>query len=166
MPIFLFAHIDTDLARIESGLFSKMIFLDYDYKDKLIDGKVVIYILYDSPEHEEIAEEFVNFLNNKDVLNTTISAKKCSYNSFKRELPTAYITILEEKNMKKISNKLIYQERLVFASDKSLIGYAMVSIYLGSRIMPIINPKLIKEGNIELRPIIFKVAKVYGDDED
>lgn len=165
IPMILFASIDTEFVRIESRLFSKMIFLDYDYKKKLLNGEVVVYILYDSSDHKVIAQEFVEYLNNKKILGTKIRAKEFNIKNLKNELPTAYIAILEPENMKKIVNKLISYRRLIFTSDNSLIGYAMASIYLGSRIVPIINPKLIKLSNIELRPIIFKVAKVY-DDED
>jgi len=164
-PLLLFAYIDTDLIHIKGRLFSKMIFLDYDYEKKLVNGEVVIYILYDSYEHKIIAEEFVKELNGKDVLDRKVRAKKIDIKNLQNDTPTAYITILESKNMKIIHNTLILKNRLIFTSDKNLIDYAMASIYLGSRIAPIINPKLIKHGGIELRPIIFKVAKVY-DDED
>ena len=164
IPMIMFARMDAQLVSIEGKLFSKMVFLDYEYKKKLLNGKVVIFILYDSLEYKKIAKEFVKELNGKKILGTNVRAEAVNIKQIGKEVPTAYIAVLKPENMKSLADKVISKKRLIFTSDKNLIDYAMVSIYLGSRIVPIINPKLIKSSGIELRPIIFKVAKVYDNE--
>jgi hypothetical protein len=81
-----------------------------------------------------------------------------------KSLPTAYIAVLDSEHMAIVAKKLISQKRLLFAYQPNLIPYAMVSIEMGHRLLPLVHPKLLKLGGIELRPIIFKVAKVYDND--
>jgi TRAP-type mannitol/chloroaromatic compound transport system permease small subunit len=44
-----------DIAKIEAKLFSKIIFLDYRLNEKLIDGKVIVHIIYDDLKNRKIA---------------------------------------------------------------------------------------------------------------
>lgn len=166
LPALLFAHIENEIIGIESKLFGKILFLDYDYKDKLVDGKVLFYIVYDSKKSKKIAKEFAKNLKGKRVLGVEFDAKLVSINRIKKGIPTAYIAILNMKNMSIAKKRAIAVGRLLFVMDRDAMKHAMVSVYLGSKIVPIINIKLIKSSGIELRPIIFKVAKVYENDKD
>lgn len=162
-PLFLFAYIHRDLVRIEAKLFSKIIFLDYDYRKKLVNGEVVVLILHDSSSHEEIAKKFAEELDGKKVFGKNIRVITDA-EKIKHITPTAYLAVLEPENMKALLNKLISKKRLIFTSYEDQIDNAMVSVYLGNRIVPAINPILLKKSGIELRPIIFKVAKVYDNE--
>ena len=164
IPLSLFAYIHKDLVRIEVNLFSKIIFLDYNYREKLVNGEVVIFILYDTSAHKEIAKKFAKELEGKKVFGKKIRVVTDS-TKIDHIAPTAYLAILELEKMKALLDKLISKKRLIFTSYEGQIDYAMVSVYLGNRIVPAINPILLKKSGIELRPIIFKVAKVY-DNED
>ncbi|RUM44443.1 MAG: hypothetical protein DSY46_05650 [Hydrogenimonas sp.] len=165
LPLILFADVDEKLVKIESKLFSKIIFLDYDYQQKLQNGHVTMAILYDTTSHQHIAESFVKFLNNQKLFGERIKAWAVDVRSMvNQQPPTAYITVLERDQMATVSQELIKKKRLLFSYQPSLIKYAMVTIEMGHRILPFINPKLLKLGGIELRPIIFKVAKVYNYD--
>jgi len=166
-PFLLFAQIESEIIRIESKLFSKVLFLDYDYKDKLVNGKALFYVVYDSKNSKMIAKEFAKNLNGKRVLGVEFKTELISINRVKNGVPTAYIAISKNvKNMTIIKRRAVEVSRLLFVMDNEAIKNAMVSIYLGSKIVPIINIELIKSSGIELRPIIFKVGKVYNNDED
>ena len=115
IPLLLFAYMHRDLVRIEANLFSKIIFLDYDYSKKLINGEVVILILHDTSLHEEIAKKFAEELDGKEVFGKKIrvitGTEKMEYIT-----PTAYLAILKPKNMKVLLNRLISKNRLIFTS--------------------------------------------------
>jgi len=165
IPLILFADVDEKLVKIESKLFSKIIFLDYDYQQKLQNDQVTIEILYDTKANRYIAEHFVKVLNQQRVFGKTIRAWAVDIRSMiDQHIPTAYIVVLKSDQGVMISQQLIKKKRLLFAYRPDLIQYAMVTIEMRHRIVPFINPKLLKLGGIELRPIIFKVAKVYNYD--
>lgn len=167
IPLALFAYretIGTELVKIESKLFSKIIFLDYNYRKKLVNGEVVIFIIHDGASDEEVAEKFAEELDGKKIFGKKIRVI-IDTTLIKKIVPTAYIIIAEPINAEVLLERLISKNRLIFVTYEDQIEYGMVSVHLGSRIVPIINTKILKRGNIELRSLIFKVAKVYGDED-
>ena len=148
------------LIRLEATLYAKMVFLDYEFQKKLQDGKVAFVILYDSPKHRRIALEFAAALNGSEVLGRRVTAEVFRIDRFDNKRATAYIAVLSEKHLKQLADRLPIG-RLLFVYDETLIPYGMVSMRVGVRMTPVINPVRLKRAGIELRPIIFKVAKVY-----
>ena len=153
---------DMKLIRLEAMLFGKMIFLDYDVADKRLGREVVVYVVYDTKSHEAIARKFVRVLDGMELFGQKVRAEAVAVKGLKKlPVPTAYIAVTDEKRLTPLIREAVARKRLLFAYDEQAIPHAMIAIELGTRIVPVINPQLLKEAKIELRPIVFKVAKVY-----
>ncbi|GEM_PF-1976154 len=162
LPTLLVTDMVTPLVKVESKLYSRMVFLDYDYAKKMVDGNVEIAVLYDTGDHFEIAKRFAQDLGQKQMLGKSVAVRLHDVNDFERVgIPTAFITVLETQKLKKIAKALISKKRLVFVYDEANIAYGMVGIRLGANIVPVINIENLIQAGINLRPIVFQVAKVY-----
>ena len=149
---------------LEAQLYGKIFFLDYRHQEKLIDGALKFVILYDTPEHRHIAESYKRALDGKSVMHTPVTVALFPYETGAKEDASAYIAVLQKDNLEKIHETLLRRKRLIFVDDKNALAYGMIGVEVGTRLIPLINPEMIKSADIELRPIIFKVAKVWHAD--
>jgi hypothetical protein len=165
LPWLLFSqNIDTRLLEVEATLFEKILFLDYDIDKKLIQKSARLYVVYKTGSQKQIATMIAKFLDNRKFHNTPLKASAVSIGQLKRlPAPTAYISVLSQKEASQLSQIAIQNHRLLFAYHPKDIAYAMISLQIDARVVPVINPATLKRGNIQLRPIIFKVAKIYRE---
>jgi len=147
--IFSFATaIDKNLLLIEAKLYPKIALLINDLSAK---KKINIAIIANN-KTLEIATEFKNFI---------LENKKFKVNIVKEANLKYDVYILTYDVDKSVLKKLIKNKKVIFTIYPNKINNAMFSIYIGPRIYPYINPKLIKEAKIKINPIIFKVGKIY-----
>jgi len=153
-----------DMTEIEAKLFSKVIFLDYHLEDKLIDNKVVVHIIYDDYKNRKIAKIFKKLLDKKKIYSKIFQAKTYNFKKISEVIPTFYIIVMFEKNLKTIFPILLERKRLIFGYYENLIKYCTMTLALESKVKLAINVDVIRKTKIELKPIIFKVAKSYESD--
>ncbi|WP_187647642.1 hypothetical protein [Nitrosophilus labii] len=166
IPILLLANsLDKKIVELESKIYPKIIFLDYKIEKKLVDNEVLIHIIYDTKYHKTIAEFFKDILDNKIIYNKKFNVKLVSYQESLKEVPTAYIVVLKKDNVENIEPKFRKNGRLIFSFKDDNIKYSLVSLFFGAKVLPIVNLKLLKEYGIELKPIIFKVAEIYNEND-
>jgi len=147
--IFTFATaIDKNLLLIEAKLYPKIALLINDLSAK---KKIKIAIVANKKTFE-IAKEFKNFISENKKFNVNVVKK----------IDLKYdIYILTYDIDKTLLEKLIKNKKIIFTIYPDKINDAMFSIYIGPRVYPYINPKLLKEAKIKINPIIFKVGKIY-----
>jgi hypothetical protein len=149
------------LVALQAMLYAKMLFLDYDVRKKLVNKKARFVVVYDTPEHARIAKLFVQALQGKEVMGTPIEAVAIPLERLSDRPRSAVIAVLEPDRLAKIAASLQKEGRLLFGYDVASIPYVAVTIEIGTRIVPYINPSVLREAGIQMRPILFKVAKVY-----
>jgi hypothetical protein len=159
------SSIDT-VVRIESKLYAKLIFLDYEVEKKLIDGKVRIVVLYDTPEHRQIARRFVQALDGMALFHHAVEATATEQARWKGRVAdaTAYIAVLAPASLQKVYGRIVEGGRLLFGYFPDQPDFVTISITIGSRVVPVVNARLLKRSGIQMRPILFKVAKVAHAD--
>ncbi len=142
-----------ELLYIESKLYPKIIMLDKSVNKK---EKIVFDILYDE-ENYHIAKVMSQLLR-KNGVDTRLD-------KIPRYCKNADAYILVTKNVsERFINNLLRSKKLIFSVYPDMIKNSMISVYIGIKVKPIINPSLIKKGYIKLNPILLKVAKIYEED--
>jgi len=139
--------IDKNLLLIEAKLYPKIAMLINDLSTK---KKINIAIVANN-NTLEIANEFKKFIANNKFEVKIIKKIDLKYD--------VYILTYDIK--KTTLQMLISNRKIVFTIYPDKINHAMFSIYIGPRVYPYINPKLLKEAKIKINPIIFKVGKIY-----
>jgi len=137
-----------DLMVIESKLYSKIIKL-HTHKENVKIGIVCDKI---PCENAKKLKKFFKLNNISSFIITKNNLKNAD----------AYI-LTAKKPSKECINVLLKRQRLIFSLYPENIKYAMISIYVGSKIKLLINPKFIKKANIRINPIFFKVGKIYEE---
>jgi hypothetical protein len=147
--IFVRAYNLNNILVIEARLYPKIIRLQRGMQNK---KNLKIAIIY-STKTLNYALKLSNLLKQEGIKSFLI----------KKGLKKADAYILTVKKIKpEFLNSLLKQKRIIFTIYPGDLKYAMVGITIGVRILPMINPKLIKKSGIFLNPIIFQVSKVYN----
>lgn len=163
-PVTLSGSPDVDeLTTLKATLYTKILFLDYDVKKKLIDDKVVFVVVYDTPQAKKKARSFAEAASHRRVMGHEVVVESVDVGSKSIPEATAYVLFLSDRHLPKAVDRLIAKRRLIFVNSPEYLKYGMITLDVGTRVVPVINPLFIKRAGIELRPIIFKVAKVWHD---
>jgi hypothetical protein len=155
---FLFSFDMNSFLIIESKLYPRIIKLNRDLENK---ERIKIAIIYNE-ESKDYAYKLKRLLKNYFVF--TFDVKNLSY----KLLLKFDVIILGAKIDNSLLNKLINSKKFIFSLYPNDVSNAMVGIYVGARVVPFINPYLIKKAKIKIDPIIFAVSKIYegSNDED
>jgi hypothetical protein len=145
----LFAYNLKQILRLEARLYPKIMRLDESLANKKTLRIGIVY----SKKTYDYAAFLAKLLKNQNV-----KADLLSENDLKEE--DAYILTVK-KVKKSVLKKLLSYKKLIFTIYPGELKNAMIGIYIGVRILPMINPYLIKKEKIYLDPIIFEVSKVY-----
>ncbi|GAB6044872.1 hypothetical protein JCM11957_04700 [Caminibacter profundus] len=145
---FLLAIDMNSLLLIESKLYPKIIKLNKEYEEK---KTIKIAVLYDS-KSKKYAHKLKELMKSYIVVPINVN----------RKIPLDFdVYILGTNIEKNLVGKLINSRKLIFALYPNDVSNAMIGIFIGVKVVPLINPKLLKLAKIQLNPIIFKVAKIY-----
>jgi hypothetical protein len=147
----MFANIN-ELLYIEAKLYPKIIKIS---RLQRRHKKIVIDLLYDKASLG-VAKKMAEFLKKNGVVVLMDEIPNISK-------ADAYILVTKHIS-KKFKQKLLKTKKLIFSIYPEMIKDSMISIYIGVKVKPIINPYLIKKASISLNPIILKVAKIYEED--
>jgi len=140
--------LDKNILLIEAKLYPKIAMLTNDFaKKKVIKVAIISNKLY---------------LNDANVLKKFLSKNKNLKIEIIQSINLNYdVYILTSKIDKFHLQTLIKNKKIIFALNPNNIENAMFSIFIGARVYPYINPKLLKEAKIKINPILLKVGKIY-----
>jgi hypothetical protein len=146
--IFMYGMDINSLMLIEAKLYPKIIKLNECLNKK---KNIKIAILYDS-ESKRYAIKLKKLM--KDYNITLIDFNKII--SFNYD-----VYINGAKINKNILNKLIKFKKMIFSLYPNDVSDSMIGLYIDVRILPLINPYIIKEAEININPVIFAISKIY-----
>ena len=161
--------INESLLKIHATLVPKISLMDYDFKAKAIDNKIIIVLYYDNTEYKSAI-----YLKNKIELKYengingyTINCKLVNYTDAKViKANIIYLFPSKKENILKVTNFAKEVKALTFAYlEDYLVDDIMISVKIGSRVKPIINLSSIKANKICLRPILVKISEIYTSSE-
>lgn len=154
------------LTTLHAKIFHKIILLDKDLKTKVVDGHVIIHILYEESDYYD-AKNF------RDLIKKFIEIKY--------PYPSK-IKLVEYKNIQKIktstalflldSSKKSIREAVEVSKKLKVISYSynpdflelgvVLSLDVGKTIKPYINFNSVKENQLRFNPIIIRISKGYN----
>ena len=141
IPFLLFCKDISSLILIESKLFPKIAEINLNKTPK-------IAIVYDD-KTKKIASKMHKLIKNSSMIKNL----DLSYDSY------IFVKKIEKKELK----ELIKNKKIVFTIYPEDINNAMFSIYIGIKIYPYLNAKLIKQAKIRINPILLKVSKIHEE---
>jgi viroplasmin and RNaseH domain-containing protein len=148
----IFAYDINDLLKIEAKLYPKIIKLE----KTTLNNTLKIAIIYNHSS-QKLAKKFSLLLKKENIISYPVF--------YKNPIPKANAYVLTFKNVTPtLFNKLLKRKKLIFNIYPNELEYSMVGVYIGLKVKPLINPKLIKKANIKLNPIIFRVSEVYENE--
>ncbi len=159
-----------DLLRIHASIMPKTVFMDYDFKKRLVNGKIAVCILSkqnDIPQARELAR-YINKLYSNGINGFKITTNVVSYQKFiKSSCPGAtifYILPAGRHIMEQVINK-IGKSGIIFTYSPRYLKYgAHVSLKIKYRVKPVINLEALKKSGISLRPALLRISDLYSPD--
>ncbi len=149
LGIILFAgELNENLLYIEAKLYPNIMML----VDNLNCKKNIKIAIVSNKQNIKIAQKYKNYFPKNKKFKITI-LKKLNL-SFDVYIFTYQAQKTEIKN-------LVKNKKIIFTLLPNNVQNAMFGIYIGIKVYPFINPFLLKEANIRINPIIFKVGKIY-----
>ena len=148
----------------QAKVFPKIILLDNNFEDKLLENSVVLTILY-----EEIDYSVVEILKDKiekeykSLKDYNLKVNSLKYSEFNaNKLSTAYILLLgKDEKILEISKILSSNNRLTFAYDNSYLDLGVIfGLSITSKVDILLNIEALKNSKIELQNSIFSVVKI------
>jgi len=155
---------NTDIIRIHTKVFPKILLLDTEIDQKLVDGAIKVIILY--------TEEDIKIANTlkEEMLHLYPLLKDYPFQVVIREYKhfdeteavTAYYQLLGNKESVMSVNESANKNSLItFSYDKSYLDYGtLMSLNISNSVSPYLNLASLKQSNIILNNIIYKIAKI------
>jgi|GEM_PF-2919349 len=163
----VFANVDT-FIKFEAKIFPKIVLFDKDFKSKLIDNRVILNIIY-CDENRKLAhlfkknvfKKYGDKIKNYDLVLNLIE-------DVDLELDKKATGVVFLCDFKGIDEKIkFYNENriITFGLDESFLEKgALISMYIGKRVKPFINKKIISEYKINFLFSFTKISKFYIKD--
>lgn len=166
LELSLFANsvYNSNILDLQSKVFPKIILLDNNFEDKLVENSVVLTILY-----EEIDYDVVEILKDKiekeynSLKDYNLEVNSLKYSEFDiNNLSTAYIFLIgKEDKISEISKILTNKNRLSFAYNNSYLDLGVIfGLSITSKVDIFLNLEALKNSKIELQNSIFSVVKI------
>ena len=145
----LFSYDIDEILIIDAKLFPKIVMLNQNIKKE----NLKIGILTDK-KNEENAKKLKKYLGFNGY-RSYILKDDYFFDNY-----DAYIVITERFSMSVIK-KIAKNKKLIFGAFPESIKFTMISIYVGTKIKPILNLSFIRKSRIKINPILIKVSKIY-----
>lgn len=149
---------------MHAKVFPKMLLSDTQIDDKLVNGAIKVIILYSDDDliiANKLKSQMIRLypLLKKYPFHITLK----EYQQFDpTENATAYYELVGDKKSLQIVNKSAQKNsRITFAYKSDYLDYGtLMSLYVSDKVSPYISSEALKESNIILDNIIYKIAKI------
>lgn len=154
----------TGMIDIQARIFPKIVLSDTKIEDKLVNGSIKIIILY-SEEDIKVAN-----LLKAQMLHFYPLLKEHPFHIELKEYPqfdpaenaTAYYELFgDKKSIQSVNKTAQKNSRITFSYDSDYLDYGtLMSLHVSNKVSPYISTEVLKQSNIVLDTIIYKIAKI------
>lgn len=155
---------NADIISIHAKVFPKILLIDTKIEEKLVDGAIKVVILYTEDDIKianTLKEEMFRLYPLLRGHPFQVATKE--YKEFDAtEAVTAYYQLLGDKESVMSVNQSAQKNSLItFSYDRSYLDYGtLMSLYISDKVSPYISLESLKQSNIILDNIIYKIAKI------
>ncbi len=166
LPLFAQSYND-HILKIEANIIPRIILMDYKFKEKLVDGKIAIDIVYDPIDlpHAKRIKKFFEEKYPAGIKGYPIDITLIPYSQLAEQPPKATLYYLMDSSAQTIIqaiNRSRQSRILVFTHDSQNLKHgAHVSLRIDKKIVPYINPASLKASGIVLRPALLSISELY-----
>lgn len=154
--------------RMHANILPRVVLMDYNFKKKLIDNKIVITVVYETEDYyaalqlkQFIEDKFRHGINHIPV---EIELLEASSLSEKNRATIFYLLQLDKTHLKKLVHIANTHDAVTFSYDKRDLHQGInLSTILTKTIKIIINIESLKENNITFRPVMISSSEVFRD---
>lgn len=165
--IVLSSSINESMLKIHATLVPKMLFMDYNFEEKISDNTISILISYDKSDYisakqlqREIQYRYPNGLKSYKISIVLVPYSKLDI--YTKEMNIYYIFPSSDKNIDKVLKIAKRSNAFTFSYlNDNLENGVMCSLLIGSKVKPILNLDAIKSSNIIFRPVLLKISEIY-----
>lgn len=155
---------NSGMIDMHAKVFPKMLLSDTKIDDKLVNGSIKIIILY-SDEDITIANKLkAQMLHLYPLLKEhPFHVMLKEYQQFDpAENATAYYELFgDKKSIQNVNKWAQKNSRITFSYQSDYLDYGtLMSLYVSDKVSPYINTEALKQSNIILDNIIYKIAKI------
>jgi hypothetical protein len=149
---------------IHAKVFPKMLLSDTKIETKLVNGAIKIIILYSDEDiaiANKLKTQMIRFYPMlKDHPFHVVLKEYQQFDS--EESTTAYYELLGDKKKVQSVNKTAQKNsRITFSYESDYLDYGtLMSLYVSDKVSPYISADVLKQSNIILDNIIYKIAKI------
>ncbi len=162
------AGLNDDLLRIHANIVPKTVLMDYDFRDKLVDGHITVTVLcmrndlyYARNLKKYIERKYAAGLEDMGV---RVNIK--TYRDFSgKPQPRStifYLLPAPAPTVRAALRHLEHSHVIIFSYDPNeLRNGAHISLLIGYRVKPVLNLSALKNSDITLRPAIIRISELY-----
>ena len=163
LPLHSLNGFDYDKDRLE--IFAKLLprFVLMSSQKELIDDKILICLLSNTTNDENtlFLKEKIQSNSIKNIENIALDISYTQIEACK----DANIVFMFNDEKKPFTDALIYfkeKKILTVSYNPNYLEYGTnISLYFGAKVVPFLNVKSIKNANIDLDNILFRISKIY-----
>lgn len=162
-------NINESLLSIHATLVPKIPMMDYKFQEKLHNNTINIVIFYEKQDYRNarLLEEKIHAKYIKGIKEYSIQTVLKPYGT--QDLPQAslyYFLPTDQENIQKIIKTTKDNSIITFSySPEDLASGSMISLFIGTKVQPIINLHALKASKITFRPIFLKISTIYKEQE-
>jgi hypothetical protein len=164
--VFAF-NINEALLNIHATLVPKIPFMDYKFKDKLLDNAISIIIFYDKTTYKgaKFLQKKIDTKYKNGIKQYPLDIRLILYKNVSKiknlKANIYYLLPSKEENITTVLKQAQKNKAITFSYLKYTLNYGcMISLNIGKRVKPIINLKAIKSNNISLRPVFLDISEI------
>ncbi len=161
------SNIEQSLLKIHATLVPKLLLMDYNFKEKTINNTINIVIAYDEIDYKyvkklrkDIEHKYPNGLKSYKI--NIIPIKYSKLGKIDSNINLYYLFPSKKENIYKLIENANKKQALTFSYQNNDLSYGvMSSVYIGSKVKPLLNLIALKANDITLRPVLLKISKIY-----
>lgn len=152
------------MLNMHAKVFPKMLLSDTKIDDKLVNGSIKIIILYTEEDliiANKLKTQIIHLYPLLKEYPLHVVLKE--YQQFDpAENATAYYELFgDKKSIQNINKWGQKNSRITFSYQSDYLDYGtLMSLYISDKVSPYINTEVLKQSNIILDNIIYKIAKI------
>lgn len=166
LPLFPQSY-NEHILKIEANIIPRIILMDYQFEEKLIDGKITVAVIYnpiDLPSAKTIRKFFLKKYPD-GIKGYPINIILVPYDTVLATPYKATLYYLMDSDPETVTRTVERSRKeriLVFSHDSQNLGRgAHISLRIDKKIVPYINPASLKASNISLRPALLSISELY-----